>query len=363
MIFALSNTAAFFIAIFIQMYSSPLGGAWLFFLLLGCGGLLYRNNYPVHHPCLWWLVLIWMICVAVAAFLVRPVTNGAFFMWTLLAMPLVAISLKKHDLRAHIIGFGIVLTIYAMTLSAQKIGGFNLNPLYPGGRMSWPLLDPNNAAAMMNMAFTPVVWLALFKGRRYFPLAALFAFALYATGSRTGLGAAALGAVTILSWKYGAKAWLISILAGVVIAVAVFEFRPDIIVSAVDAVTIRFPIWWGGWHLMWREPLRGIGLGYFGHSIVAQGDTVYVMPAFAHNDPLQFAVEMGIPVGLVFIALVAGVVLHTRRENALSGLTLLVVFIQALMEFQLYLPCISIGMGLALACHIINRKERLTLTL
>ena len=73
---------------------------------------------------------------------------------------------------------------------------------------------------------------------------------------------------------------------------------------------------------------------------------------YAHNDILQLAIEMGFPAVLVFCELFSIVAVTTTRRNIVSACVLLALFLQAMVEFQFYVPAVSIIAGLALAHHI-----------
>lgn len=349
---AVLNSIALLAALFIQSTHSIFAGAWLWFLLLGCGIALYRHDKSTPRSFLWWITFLWLVAIGSASFIIRPVYNGAYFMWTWAAMPILALSLTCKDIKLHLIGFGAVLMLYALGLGGQKILDSNINPFGDPGRMSWPLIDPNNSAAMINMLFIPLVYLTMYRGKCWVFLMGVAAYALYATGSRTGIGAAAISAALLAGVRYGRLVPLSATCAGLLAFPAVLWFHFDWYARALQAFMTRLPIWWVGWQLLWREPWRGIGLGYFARGSVMQHGTVYLPPTYAHNDLLQLAVETGFPVAAVFCLLLLAVAGFTRKTNYISGGVWLAIFIQSLMEFQFYLPPVTIGMGLVLAYHI-----------
>jgi hypothetical protein len=193
--------------------------------------------------------------------------------------------------------------------------------------------------------------------QRWWGITAVYAVALYATGSKTGLIAAATGALILYTSRYGSGVLLASILAVIIALVPVFYYRPDIIVTASSAVQDRFPIWWCAWLVLKENYLRGLGLGTFGMFRIQHGLELYIPPTYAHNDVLQFAVEMGVPAASVFCSVVLAAALSTSRTNLVSGATMLAVFLGAMMEFQFYIPSVSLAMGLALAYHLLNRPK------
>src|SRR5262249_17368339 len=75
---------------------------------------------------------------------------------------------------------------------------------------------------------------------------------------------------------------------------------------------------------------------------------------FAHNDPLQFMIEMGWPAGFEFLLLVLIAAASTNRRNLVSGCVLLALFIQSMVEFQFYVPALSLFGGAALGYHLLG---------
>lgn len=350
------HTAALFTSLFVETTTSVFAGAWLMFHLMGCAVLIYNNRYDGRKSWLWLASLAWLCAVPVSTFLIVPVFNGAYWMWVLTAMPMLFISLNKDDLRPYIKCFGAVLVLYAITLSLQKLLHVHLGSFNFDDRPAWPLADPNNAAAMMNLAFTPCLFMTLFKDLRWSVPAMLFAFAIYATGSRTGLAAGALSAALLYTCRYGMSTLLFIIAQSYIIIGACFFYRPEAIADAWASLCTRFTMWWAAVAIWHAHPFKGSGLGVFGRYYVQYGPTIYIPPAFVHNDILQFAVEMGTPVAAIFVLIVAATAASTWRGNIVTACTALAILLQASMEFQFYLPSVTLGMGLVLAWHNLNSR-------
>lgn len=353
----LLHSIALLVSLFVQSTSSVCAGAWLMFHLMGTTILLYKNKYAAYKTGLWLVSLSWLIAIVFSAFVLAPVFNGAYWMWVLSAMPMLMLALQEKDLQGYIRGFAGVLIFFALLLAIQKIFDFHLGIINYPGRMAWPLLDPNNAAAMLNLAFTPFLWLTLFKDRRWGFITVLFAYALYATGSMTGIAAAGMSALILYIYKDGWGILFFVIALTIVFMASVFIYRPELIADGYSAFATRFPIWWAAWQILLIHPLRGIGLGAFGHYYLEQGGTGYVPPSFVHNDLLQFAVEMGLPVAIIFAILMAVVAVQTNKNNLVTACTALTIFIQSMMEFQFYLPSVTLGMGLVLAYHDLHSRR------
>jgi O-antigen ligase len=353
---ALLHATAFAIALFVQFWGSPLAGAWVFFHLAGCAALLYGGGYPKRQGVVWHLSLAWLLALGASAFLFAPVRNGASVMWVLAAMPMLAVSLRKEHLKPYLGCFLTAAALYAAGLVAQLALNTHTEFFNYEGRHSWPLLDPNNAAAVVNMALLPCVYLTLFRDFRWAAPSALFVTALFATGSKAGFAVAGLGVLTFLSVKLGLDFLLLAAGIGAIEVVGLYFYRPELILLLVNSFRDRFPIWEASLPLAFLRPFQGLGLGTFGHYYEQVRTEQYTVGWHSHNDVLQVAVEMGIPAALLLCSLIAAVAFTTRRANLAAAAVVLAVAAQAMVEFQFYIPAVSIPMGLALGCHILSRK-------
>lgn len=350
---ALLHATAFAISLFVQFTGSPLAGAWLLFHLAGCAALLYNGNYPKSHGTVWYGCLAWLLALGASTFLFAPVRSGAATMWVLAAMPTLALCLRKEHVKPYLICFLTVITVYALGLVAQAVLNTQTTAYNYSGRHAWPLLDPNNAAAIINMALLPCVYLTLNKHARWGILSALFACALYATGSKAGIGTAGIGMAIMLAVCCDAELVLMGAALGTIQAVLIYFYRPELILLLVDSFRDRLPIWEASLPLLSLRPLTGLGLGTFGFYYAQVRTEQYTAGWHSHNDVLQMAIEMGIPAALIFCALFAVVAVTTRQALA-SGVVLLAVFLQSMVEFQFYIPAVSIPLGLALGYHLLN---------
>jgi len=353
---ALLHATAFAVGLFVQFTGSPLAGAWVFFHLAGCGALLYGGKYPKQQGVVWHLSLVWLVVLGASAFLFAPVRGGAATMWVLAAMPMLALTLRKEHVRPYLACFLAVAALYAAGLVAQMALNTRTEFFHYEGRHAWPLLDPNNAAAVVNLALLPCVYLTLFKQARWAIPSALFITALVATGSKAGFTVAGLGALTFLSVKLGLDFLLFATAIGAIQVVGLYLYRPEAILVMVDSFRDRLPIWEASLPLAFIRPLQGLGLGTFGHYYAQIRTEQYTVGWHSHNDVLQVAVEMGLPAALLFCALIAAVFFTTRRANLAAAIVILAIAAQAMVEFQFYIPAVSIPMGLALGCHILTRK-------
>lgn len=347
------HVLAFIVGLNVQGMASVFVGDWVFLVVLGCVLLVYNQRYPKQKTAVWWGCAAWALALGVSTFFVTPVANGAAYMWILLALPVLPLCLHDGDLDTYTRWFGRVIYLYACGLLAQYI----LYPLVPeayhnhgvfnyDARYAWPLIDPNNAAAVLNLALVPALYMTLFKSKRWGANVLFLFLAMAATGSKAGFLAAGAAGFLLLAVRYPRFFWLQSVATGVA-ASLVYFFCPAVIDRLNDSLVDRLPIWENAWYIVQHHFWRGTGLGTF---------LLQTRIDFAHNDVLQFAAEMGVPVAAVFAGLVTVTAATTSRDNIAAGATMLAIFLQSLTEFQLYLPVISLGMGLALGHHINHRR-------
>ncbi len=123
-------------------------------------------------------VVMWLITILFCALVSATGVNLLGLTWALLAMPTLALSMKRKYLPGFIKGYGGVLTFYAVLLVGELIVRVhNINPPVDFSLMtltgaasagllkaaSWPMIDPNNAALVMNCALIPCFWKAINK--------------------------------------------------------------------------------------------------------------------------------------------------------------------------------------------------------
>jgi O-antigen ligase len=351
---AFLHVVALLICLNVQSMGSPLAGAWLPFFLAGCILLFHRNQDLDTTSSVWRAALLWMFVIVAMVFFINPIPGAASVMWVLIALPLLAISLGEADLKNYLWCFGGVVTVYAVGLIVQYALHVTYDVYNLGDRYAWPLLDPNNGAAVINTALIPALYLALFKGRKWFLWFAVLLLGLAATGSRTGIAVALLAMTYLFTRRYG-------LLGAAVVAVAftsmgelVVFTRPDLLTHAYEAFASRYPIWRVAGYMAIQHPWRGLGLGMFQYYYNQVRTEDYTGGGFAHNDVLQMICELGFPATLAFIWLVVTTVRKTVDANGVAALTMLAIFIEAMVEFQFYTPAISMLMGLALGYHIIK---------
>lgn len=357
------------IALCVQHSNSPLAGAWLLFHFLGCGLMAFDGGKYWSFSNLRLSMLLWLLAIGAATFLINPVVNGATVMWILASMPMLALSMKRKYLKSYLVGFGVVLFSYAMVL----VGQFALHVDYTAvgltyhwfsygneglNAAAWPLIDPNNAACVMNMGLIPVFWLTL-KDWKWTPILMIFAMALVATGSKAGILVAVGAAAVLIVAHYGERliqSWFFAAL--ITLGLAGFGiWYYDLWEIFSLSFSNRIPIWSASMQILDHSPMRGVGLGMFGQYYAQVRTEQFSGGWFAHNDLLQIAIEMGIPAAFIFAWQWIEVFDGVCRRNLVAVCVIGAVLCQAMVEFQFYLPSISLLLGLALAWYDANGED------
>lgn len=334
-------------SLFVQSMSTPLAGLWLPLFLAGCL-ISLREGYP-KETLVWKAALVWLTAVTASTFVFNPVINAASVMWILSALPFLAMTLHPKYIKRCTVVFCVILTLYALGLIYQQYADirytyYNFNG---GDGRSWPLLNPNNAAAVMNMAVIPSFYMAL-RYYRYVPLFIIFATALLITRSQAGILIGAGCCFLVASHRFGPKFMLSGLIGGMAFVTAVFFYRPESIISPANSFKSRIPIWETSVSMVRNNPLVGSGIGTFGYYYKDIRQEDYSSGWFAHNDPLQIGVEMGIPAMILFLAFM---VIGMLKAHMAARYAILAVFLHSLVEFQIYLPATSLLLGLAISTN------------
>jgi O-antigen ligase len=200
--------------------------------------------------------------------------------------------------------------------------------------------------------------------------------------SRMGLVAATMSLAAIIiasaTHRNGARAAILAaaFLAAGVIAALWIGAAPVITHFATlpqEAATntvlgSRISIWRDSFILLLKHPLIGLGLGAFPYAFTRVQDTfVNLIVLHAHNDYLEYAVELGIPAALLLFGMIltvaAGILRVCRRTprdtsgaaalGALGGVVALLL--HSLVDFNLHIPAnalvfsVILGVGSAVA--------------
>ena len=251
------------------------------------------------------------------------------------------------------------------------------------GRAVGNLRQPNHLSSLLLWGIVAIVWLAgagaLRRGTAL-ALGALLLWGVVLSGSRTG----AVGAVVLAAWggidRRLAPFWRRALLA-VPFAYGAFwlamvgwgrlgngaGIESHFVANNGDISSSRFAIWSDTLALIRAHPWAGVGFGEFNFawSLTPFPQRPVAFFDHTHNLPLQFAVELGVPLALLVLALLGWALVRAWRiaqaADATSapalhaGLTMVVMMaLHSQLEYPLWyvyflLPTVFVwGLGLAL---------------
>lgn len=371
---ALLHTLSFAIALFIQRMDDWPAMAYIFFFFAGCALLVFDGKQYDKMSLVRGTNLAWLVAVGAVVFLFHKAYGITPEVWCLASMPMLALFLKKENLWGYATGFGAVITLFAFSLDFQFLlgifpesGAIRYTWFIPSQpAVAWPMIDPNNAALVLNCALLPFFHYALYPRpeidnedtrvsiRIFYSLLCIpLALALFFTGSKAGI-ICALAAIFYLSvrkdgWRPGH-----ALVAGLGILGGIYFCAP-----LLASFGSRLPMWHGAAKLLELAPWDGTGVGTFANYYKVTRMETYSSGFFAHNDVLQIAIEMGIPVAFVFITQWLAVAVTTWKANDVSAAVLFVMMAQSMVEFQFYVPVVALLAGIAMAYHAYHRPASL----
>lgn len=369
---AFFSAAALAVALQVQSISSNFSNIWLYFLLIASVLMIYKSGGPKYHghgeQAIPYTLGAWLLLIGASCSILAPMPGSKNIAWALAAFPILALSIHRQDMKNHLKNFYIVILIYALGLILQMYLQVKYTNFDYVGRYAWPLLNPNNAAAVINFALLPSLYLGLRKPKWLISVGILL-IALYATHSRAGVMSFGVGSLILLWERFGCRVGIASLVIALVMCVSVGFAKPE--AFNTDSMKNRFDIWSTTTNMvldlddvqigpgaeLYGSSIFGYGLGSF-PLLYQQFRTEKISSGyFAHNDLLQFWVEMDNYAVLIFLFLVIVTALSTHRGNIISGVVMLALLLQAMLEFQFYVPAISILMGLAMAYHLLNLQR------
>jgi O-antigen ligase len=132
----------------------------------------------------------------------------------------------------------------------------------------------------------------------------------------------------------------------------------------------RFPIWRGAAELIRRHPLVGTGLGTFPIAYTPFQTTFLTQFVnHAHNDYLELASDLGIPVAAVLVGSILGVLAHSlrrfwRTESRLERYvslacagSIVAILLHSLADFNLYIPANALIFATILGIAVAPMRE------
>jgi len=332
------------VSLFIQHTATPIAGAWFFIVMCACGSWAYKENHEdwdgIHYA-----AFLWLMYIFVHGFIIKPKFGGMIYMSVFSVTPFIFLCLPKKHLQLCIQLCGVILAVYA--------GALVMTYIETGYRAAWPLLNANNAAAIINFGLIPAV--VLFSQRRDLEtgaLAFIFTCGMLATQSKGGI-IAALISLSLYYWVTNPKCrlYLIGIVTAGISAI-VFLIRPGF-----HNIKTRLEIWDTSLQLLQVDELFGTGWGTFGgyYKIIRTESKTAGM--FAHNDLLQILIEGGAIGLLIFSGVIGYIAYKTTKANLLPACVMLAILIHSQISFHFYIASVNILMGAALSYWYHTGKE------
>lgn len=332
-------------SLFMQIYDSP-AAAWWFPLFVA--GVWFAPR-PQLGTKLEWCLIAWLILLVASTFAFSPVKTAGPVFWTLAAMPMGGLVLRDKRLIPICAG---IIAVYAAGLILQGIIDVRMTNGYNYSGRAWPLVNPNNAACVINCALIPALYKAL-RDWRFIPVTGFFTVALFITDSMAGFGAFGVATAILTVHRFGWNAVPFLMLA----ATMSVPLWPE----AYESLTTRFPIWQATFPMLYAKtytgiPFTGTGLGTFWFYYNSLRTEYATAGMYAHNDLLQIFAEVGLIALPVWGGIIACVVLKTTH-NIPAACVLLAILLQSMVEFQFYVIPVSILAGIALSCMMKNSNN------
>jgi hypothetical protein len=370
--------------------------------------ILSKSSHRVDRTDL--IALAYIIWMGIAVQWSSLVENSFYYFWILSGLPLTYLIVRRLEPE----GWRQMLWYLAIPAAFSAIWGIG-EFVMTKHRANGPLIDPNAWAALHNIFFFAVLSQYLVEekkpaGLRYSRefLMLLFVVAMFCAYSRgaTVVWLVAFSFVVLVSWIAGldrkkiATAILIAMLGfslvhGYVSQSEASHHDEGYTLDLQDtAWSQRFAIWNAAWNIYLDNPITGSGIATFKVQYPAYRTTGDLTNTgnHVHNDYLQFLQEGG-PVQLSFLLglvlflvarllIVTVTLLRERIRSPLKNMSLsseispdrasvevlvLIVavgtsFAHGLINFNLALSCIQIGIGFLLAriLYLLSKEKVLT---
>ncbi len=325
------------------------------------------------------LSILWSVSPFVSAIAWGTFSLLPFWFLTFLLLPERAVALRA-SLWAAVVMIA-ALALWAL-LQYFVFTGF----LVKAGHVRHPFGDPNNYAALLNLGIFSALALGFSARTRGLiiavTLAAVMAAAQGVIGGRAALIILAFGLVVLIfalrrlntTLRIGRAAAVLLLTLGLFLGIAQgFSATRESplerfagFTGADKSVESRLDIWRSSLSLLRADPWRGHGAGtyfllYPGARAPAES---YSSGLMAHSDPLQFAVEMGLPAAFLFYAFLFAALRRARRMKTPAGLCLFTglggLVLHAHISFHFYVASILVMAALVLAAwHAQTEEETL----
>jgi len=225
-----------------------------------------------------------------------------------LALRGVSLDAESHLFWCVLTGLATITVVLTVVQSVRNLVAYGAFPLNPNFNAAWMAALACGFAAKTKKTRFDVVLIVM--------LSVLVLLGL----SRSGLIALIAGMSYVLSQRYTHR----KIIAGLIIMTVALALIPhDWLVTRLRLIEEpgRLRIWWLALRAFWDYPLTGYGPGNFEiayqqhafpeGTLVLYGHTT----AFAHNDYLQAAVELGWPLTILLVSGLMGLILFPKNQD------------------------------------------------
>lgn len=226
------------------------------------------------------------------------------------------------------------------------------------GRASGNLRQPNHLASLLMWSAIAAAWVFETQARRRTLMGVVFAsliLGIVMTTSRTGF----VGVLLMAGWAMFERR-LSRPTRGILLAAPLFfalcwwglstalpsggdasAFGGSERLHASDISSSRFAIWTNTVELLRLHPWAGVGIGEFNRAWTLTGFSQRRPVAFfdhTHNLPLQLGVELGLPLGLLVLGLLACALWRAARAPALAQRFAFMMLLMTVLHSQLEYP-------------------------
>jgi tetratricopeptide (TPR) repeat protein len=350
------------------------GAAALLCLLTGAIGLVAAagRRLPALSPAAWGLALLWSGVALASIFWSRHVDasldGSAAVICASLVWMLGATLVDGKARRRFVIGLAIC---------GAAVASLALAKATPGQPAAIPLGNPNHLAGWLLLPGSVALVALLFsdptrRGSResallWFGLVGIIGAGIAATASRgAGLSAGLALAALLILYLLGPRRGILAAVSGVVAAALILLFAPALapdllplkVAGGESSVGMRWAVYAASASAALDVVPLGAGLGAFASVFEAyRPPAVPYAVNFAHSEPLQGVVELGIPFLAVFAVtvFVAGraarrILSRPQSPRFTWGAVTAILGLSAhsLIDFPLHVPAIALA-GAALA--------------
>ncbi|MBU0858546.1 MAG: O-antigen ligase family protein, partial [Alphaproteobacteria bacterium] len=353
----------------------------------------FRDGWAIPKTATVGLAVMFGLYVAVSAFWSTAPYISILFAFVLTALPVLFVVLicapdRGFSVRGHMAALFVVLCGLAVWALIQFFFLYEIH----GPRIHHPMLSPNNLAALFMIGLFTALGLLVRAEKTGAVLGAyglvfLMLMALVVTQSRGGMifSTVALAVFVLTLRRYPGLRWR---KVGAVAGTAAFclytvnffskgylagNLSGLAVATQIHSMTDRLSLYESSLAILRDHFWGGIGLGTFYFTYPAYRKPIDFSDGyFAHMDPLQYGLEMGIIAPVLFYGVLIAVLWRTiravwrlPRESGLrveimaAFCAMLAVLIHTHIDFHLYILVSLIAMAVPLAWWYVATEEAL----